>query len=317
MVIEKDAKELRVVYCEGLISLAEKDDRIVICESDLMNANGTRNFMKAFPERTFDVGVAEANMMGVAAGLAACGKIPFANTFTPFATRRCFDQVTISVAYTGLPVKIGGTDPGITAQLNGGTHMSLEDVAIMRSLPTMAIYEPVDATQFAQALPQIAYNGVPTYIRIFRTQTDKVFDSNYKFTYGKADVLLDGSDVVIFATGIMVIRSLVAAELLKDQSISAAVVNVHTLRPLDVETISRFAAKCGAVVTAENHSIVGGLGGAVAETLSETCPTVMRRVGVLNRFGEVGKLDYLEKAFKMTPADIAAAAADAVAHKKR
>lgn len=315
MKIEKDAKELRAVYAEGLIALAEKDERIVVCEADLMNANGTKAFLKAFPERTFDVGIAEANMIGVAAGLAACGKIPFANSFTPFATRRCLDQVTISCAYTKLPVKIGGTDPGICAQLNGGTHMSLEDMALMRAIANMVVYEPTDAEQFRQAIPQIAYNDAPTYIRIHRTQADTVFGADYRFKLGKADVLRDGKDVVIFCSGIMVIRSLAAAELLAEQGIDAAVVNVHTLKPLDRETVLQYAAKCRAVVTAENHSVVGALGGAVAELLGEECPTVMRRIGVKDRFGEVGKLDYLEKTFRMTPADVAEAAKSAVAAK--
>ncbi len=316
MKIELDSKEMRAVYTEGLIALAEKDDRIVVCEADLMNANGTKSFLKAFPERTFDVGVAEANMIGVAAGLAACGKIPFANSFTPFATRRCFDQVTISVAYTKLPVKIGGTDPGICAQLNGGTHMSLEDVSIMRTLPNMVVYEPTDAEQLRQAIPQIAYNDSPTYIRIHRTATEKVFGPDYRFKLGKADVLRDGTDVVIFCTGIMVIRSLQAAEALAEEGISAAVVNVHTVKPLDRETVLSFAAKTKAVVTAENQSIIGALGSAVAELLSEECPTVQRRVGVKDRFGEVGKLSYLEKVMGLTPADITAAARSAVAAKK-
>ena len=315
MKIEKDAMEMRAVYCDGLLELAAKDDRIVVCESDLMNANGTKRFLAAYPDRTFDVGIAEANMIGVAAGLAACGKIPFANSFTPFATRRCLDQITISCAYAGLPVKIGGTDPGICAQLNGGTHMSLEDMAIMRAIADMVIVEPTDAEQFRQAIPQIAYNDKPTYIRIMRTAADKVFGPDYRFQLGKADVLRDGSDVVIFCSGIMVIRSLLAAEALAEQGISAAVVNVHTLKPLDEETVLKYAAKCRAVVTAENHSITGALGGAVAEVLSEKCPTIMRRVGVLNRFGEVGKLDYLEKALHMTADDVVAAAKSAVAAK--
>ncbi len=316
MTFEKDAKEMRAVYAEGLIALAEKDDRIVVCEADLMNANGTKSFQKAFPERTFDVGVAEANMIGVAAGLAAAGKIPFANSFTAFATRRCLDQITISCAYTKLPVKIGGTDPGICAQLNGGTHMSLEDVALMRAIPNMVVFEAVDATQLAQAIPQIAYNDSPTYIRIMRTQAEKIYGPDYKFQLGKADVLKDGSDVVIFATGIMVVRALKAAVALQEDGIDAAVVNVHTVKPLDTETVLKYAAKCNAVVTAENHSIIGALGSAVAETLSENRPTIMRRVGVKDRFGEVGMLNYLEKALHLTVEDIAAAAREAVAAKK-
>ena len=315
MKIELDSKEMRAVYTEGLIQLAKNDDRIVLCESDLMGANGTKNFKKEFPERTFDVGIAEANMIGVAAGLAAGGKIPFANSFTPFATRRCLDQVTISCAYANLPVKIGGTDPGICAQLNGGTHMSVEDVALMRAIPNMTVFEPVDAEQMRQAIPQIAYNGKPTYIRIHRTAANTVFGPDYRFELGKADVLRDGTDTVIFCTGIMVIRALEAAEMLAAEGISAAVVNIHTVKPLDEKTVLEYAAKTRAVVTAENHSIVGALGGAVAEVLSEKCPTVMRRVGIKDRFGEVGKLSYLEKVMGMTPADIAAAAKAAVAAK--
>ncbi|MBE6938926.1 MAG: transketolase family protein [Ruminococcaceae bacterium] len=315
MKIELDSKEMRAVYTEGLIQLAKNDDRIVLCESDLMGANGTKNFKKEFPERTFDVGIAEANMIGVAAGLAAGGKIPFANSFTPFATRRCLDQVTISCAYANLPVKIGGTDPGICAQLNGGTHMSVEDVALMRAIPNMTVFEPVDAEQMRQAIPQIAYNGKPTYIRIHRTAANTVFGPDYRFELGKADVLRDGTDTVIFCTGIMVIRALEAAEMLAAEGISAAVVNIHTVKPLDEKTVLEYAAKTRAVVTAENHSIVGALGGAVAEVLSEKCPTVMRRVGIKDRFGEVGKLSYLEKVMGMTPADIAAAAKEAVAAK--
>lgn len=318
MEFEKDKRELRQAYVETLISMAEKDDRIVLVEADLMKANGTMPFKKVYPERTFDVGIAEANMMCVAAGLAASGKIPFANSFTPFATRRCFDQMAISVAYTKLNVKIGGTDPGISAQLNGGTHMSMEDAGIVRTLPNMTIYEPVDETQFVQAIPQIVAHDGPVYMRIFRTAAENVFGNmpGYKFTLGKADVLKDGKDVVIFCTGIMVTRALQAAEDLAAQGINAAVVNVHTLKPLDVATVAYFAKKCGCAVTAENHSVIGALGSAVAEALCENCPVPMRRIGVQDSFGEVGKLDYLLKRFKMTPADIADAAKAVIALKK-
>ena len=193
--------------------------------------------------------------------------------------------------------------------------MSLEDMALMRAIANMVVFEPTDAEQFSQAIPQIAYNDSPTYIRIQRTAADKVYGPDYRFHLGKADVLRDGKDVVIFCSGIMVIRSLAAAEILAEQGIDAAVVNVHTLKPLDEETVLKYAAKCRAVVTAENHSIIGALGGAVAEVLAEKCPTVMRRIGVTDHFGEVGKLDYLEKKFHMTPSDIADAAKSAVAAK--
>ena len=263
-----------------------------------------------------DIGIAEQNMACVAAGMSSYGMIPFISTFTPFATRRICDQIAVSCAYAKQNVKIIGTDPGISAEFNGGTHMSLEDMALMRAIANMVVFEPTDAEQFRQAIPQIAYNDKPTYIRILRTQADKVYGPDYRFQLGKADVLRDGTDVVIFCSGIMVIRSLVAAEMLAEEGISAAVVNVHTLKPLDEETILTYAAKCRAVVTAENHSIVGALGGAVAEVLGEKCPTIMRRVGTKDRFGEVGKLDYLEKALGLTAGDVAAAAKSAVAAKQ-
>jgi len=299
-----DDIEIRQAYTDALISLAQKDDRICLVEADLMNANGTKPFLKAFPERTFNVGVAEANMIGVAAGLAASGKIPFANSFTPFATRRCFDQATISVGYTGLPVKIGGTDPGVTAEINGGTHMSVEDVSIMRAMPGMTIFEAVDAEQMKQAMPQIAYSGAPAYIRIFRRKAEKIFGADYQFKLGKADVLRDGADVAIFATGIMVCRALAAAAALADEGVNAAVVNIHTIKPIDAEAVASMAAKCKAVVTAENGTVVGGLGSAVAEVLARVVPTPMRFVGMQDCFGEVGKMDYLLERFKLREQDI-------------
>ena len=315
MTFKTDTTELRKVYCDGLIALAQQDERIVVLDADLMRANGTLPFQAAFAERTFDVGVAEANMIGVAAGLAACGKIPFANSFTAFATRRCFDQITISVAYAKLPVKICGTDAGLSAQMNGGTHMSLEDVSLMRSLPNMAIFEPTDETQLRQAMPQIAAYDGPMYIRLFRREVETIFDENYRFVLGKADTLKEGRDVVIFATGIMVWRSLEAAEQLAAMGIDAAVVNIHTLRPLDRDAVLTYAAQCGAVVTAENHSVTGGLGSAVCELLAENEPVPVERIGVRDSFGAVGKLGYLAKKFNMEPGDIVAAAKKAISRK--
>ena len=231
MEFQKDARELRKVYCESLIEAAKKDDRICIVEADLMGANGTKGFAAAFPERTFDVGIAESNMICVAAGLAASGKLPFANSFTPFATRRCFDQVAISVCYTGLNVRICGTDPGISAQLNGGTHMSLEDMAIMRTLPGLTIYEPVDETQLVAAFPQILAHEGPMYIRLFRSNCENVFGNveNYEFKLGKADVLKEGKDVTIIASGIMVKEALNAQAMLAEEGIDAEIINLHTI----------------------------------------------------------------------------------------
>ncbi|NSW89683.1 MAG: transketolase family protein [Firmicutes bacterium] len=312
-----DDKELRAVYCESLIALAEKDERIVLLEADLMKASGTVPFKERFPERTVDVGVAEANMIGVAAGLSAFGKIPFANSFTAFATRRCFDQITISVAYAGLNVKIGGTDPGVTAELNGGTHMSLEDVGIMRTLPGMTIFEPVDGTQLKKAMPQIAAHYGPVYIRLYRRRAFKIFDDGYKFDLWKSDLLLDGKDVTLFVTGILVRSALDAAEILKVKGISAKVVNIHTIKPIDREGVISAARETGAVVTVENHNIIGGLGSAVAEVLIEECPVPMKRIGVADHFGEVGRKEYLFEKYHMTAGDIARAAEEVIAKKNR
>ncbi|MFZ3131034.1 MAG: transketolase family protein [Desulfosporosinus sp.] len=313
---EFDEKEMREVYCDSLIKLAEEDERIVLLEADLMKASGTKPFKEKFPYRTINVGIAEANMIGVAAGLSTFGKIPFADSFTAFATRRCFDQITISIAYTGLNVKIVGTDPGVSAELNGGTHMSFEDVGIMRTLPGMVIFEPVDSTQLRKAIPEIVKHDGPVYIRLFRKKAYKIFDDNYKFDLKKSDLILDGKDVVIFSTGIMVKTSIEASQLLKTKGISAKVINVHTIKPLYLEGIISAARETGAVVTAENHNIIGGLGSAIAELLSYEYPVPIKRIGVNDHFGEVGKKEYLMEKYHMMPEDIVKAAEEVIAKKE-
>ncbi|MCL2001213.1 MAG: transketolase family protein [Planctomycetes bacterium] len=317
MKIQMEDKEMRQVYCEQLIKLAEKDERIVLLEADLMRAMGTLPFMERFPERTFDVGIAEANMIGVAAGLAACGKIPFANTFGSFVTRRTNDQIAISVAYNKLNVKIGGADPGVSSELNGGTHMSLEDLALMRVMPNMLVVEPADNEQLIKALPQIVDHKGPCYIRLMRKKTPKLYGADHQFKLGKADVLRDGDDLVIFACGLMLHKSLEAAEELANSGIKTAVVNIHTLKPLDVDCIVAFAKRCGAEVTAENGSKFGALGGAVCEILAETHPTPVIRVGVKERFGEVGLMPYLYKALELDTPNIIEAARKALAMKNK
>ncbi|MDR1518884.1 MAG: transketolase family protein [Planctomycetota bacterium] len=317
MPFQLDDREMREVYCQTLADLAERDGRIVLLEADLMRAVGTLPFRDRFPERSFDVGVAEANLVGVAAGLAACGKIPFVHTFGPFAARRACDQITISVAYSRLNVKIVGADPGVSSELNGGTHMALEDAAIMRVVPAMLIFEPVDNAQLVQAIPQIVAHPGPCYLRLFRKKAPKIFPPDYKFTLGKADVLRDGADLAIFAGGLLVHKALEAAEQLAGEGIGAAVINIHTLKPLDGDCVLSFAKRCRAVVTAENNSRIGGLGGAVCEFLSENLPTPVIRVGVNDRFGEVGLMPYLHKALEVDVGDIAAAAKRALALKKK
>jgi transketolase len=308
-------RQLRDIYVDLLLKYAEKYEILVIVEADLMKASKTTPFFEKYPNRAINVGVAEANMIGVASGLANMGKIPFTHTFTPFATRRVFDQVTLSVAYAQLNVKMVGSDPGIMAQLNGGTHMSLEDVGLMRNLPTMTVFEPVDGVQLAAMFPQIIEHNGPVYIRLLRQEFDPIFADNQPFELGKATPIIEGNDVTIFATGIMVKEALDAQKILAEKGISASVVNIHTIKPIDKEAIIKEAKKTKAVVTAENHNIINGLGSAVAEVLGEHCPTVMERVGVMDHFGEVGKKDFLMEKFGLKAKNIVDACHRVIARK--
>ncbi len=297
-------RQLRDIYSDLLVQEAEKNPNIVIVEADLTKAIKNNAFFEKHPERAINVGVAEANMIGVAAGLANMGKLPFTHTFTPFATRRVYDQVTLSVAYSQLNVKMVGSDPGVMAQLNGGTHMSLEDVGLMRNLPTMTVVEPVDGVQLAGLLPQIIAHDGPVYIRLLRQEFDCIFDDNETFELGKAKTIKEGKDITIFATGIMVKEALDAHAILKEKGIDASVVNIHTVKPIDVDAIVKEAKRTKAVVTAENHNVINGLGSAVAEVLGEHYPVPMERVGVMDHFGEVGKKDFLMEKFGLKAVNI-------------
>ncbi len=309
--------EMRKVLADTLGELMAGDDRIVVVDADLSKANGTYPLRAKFPDRMFNVGVAEANMTGVAAGLASYGLIPFMTTFAPFATRRVCDQVAISIVYAKLPVKIVGSDPGIAAELNGGTHMSVNDVGIMRGMPGMVIYEPVDKAQFRQALPQIVAHDGPVYIRMFRKTTPDVFtDPDYKFDLFKADKLREGEDISLFCTGTEVKPSLDAAAVLAEEGISAEVINVHTLKPIDEGAVLASLRKTGCGVVSENHGKYNGLGSAVMELAAEQHPCPIGRVAFDDRFCEVGKLDYLFRVMKLTAGDIAARARETLARKK-
>lgn len=314
--LEKEDRWLRETYVDLLIEYAAKDDRIVLLEADLSKAAGTGRFKEVYPDRLINVGIAEANMVGVAAGMSAMGKIPFTHTFTAFATRRCCDQVTLSVAYAGLNVKLMGSDPGVTAELNGGTHMSMEDVAIMRNIPGMTIYEPVDSAQLKKIFPQILAAPGPVYIRLLRRNAVKIFDDDQTFTLGKGTMIKEGKDVTIIASGILVAEAVKAAEALKNEGIDAEVINIHTIKPLDEEMVIASAKKTGAVVTAENHSIIGALGGAVTECLSENYPVPVRRVGVNDHFGEVGLTDFLMEKYGLAAEHIVEEAKKAISMKK-
>ena len=289
-----DEREMRQVYTEKLIELAEKDDSICVLEADLMKSTGTAPFFEKFPERSFDVGIAEANMIGVAAGLASCGKKPFCASFTPFITRRCFDQIAISVCYSNLNVKLIGTDPSIMAEINGGTHMSMEDIGIMRSLANMVIFEPCDSAMLSASMEQVVnYNG-PLYLRLFRKKAEKVFDKIENFDLFKGIEISKG----------------------KDCTISVGVSEIHTIKPIDKDIIISAAKRSGAIVTAENHSIYNGLSSAVSEVLSENFPVPLTRVGINDRFGEVGKAAYLSEVFHITENDICEAVRTCIKKKK-
>lgn len=307
--------EMRQVFVKTLDKMMEKDDRICVLDADLAKANGTLSLRKKYPERAFDVGIAEQNMAAVAAGLASYGFIPFIGSFTPFATRRICDQVAISIAYAKRNVKIVGSDPGLSAELNGGTHMSMEDIGVLRSIPNMVIFEPVDAVQFKKSLPKIIEYDGPVYIRMFRKVVPQVFTDNYEFDLFKADVVKEGKDVSVFASGIMVAESLKAIEILKNEGIDAELINIHTIKPIDREAVLKSVKKTGAVVTCENHNLIGGLRSAVAEVLSDELPTIIKSVGVKDVFGQVGKMPFLMKEYEMTAEDIVKKCKEAVALK--
>ena len=309
--------EMRQVFSSELEKIMHADERVVCIDADLARANGTLGLRGKFPDRAFDVGVAEQNMASVAAGLAAYGFIPFIGSFTAFATRRICDQVTISISYAKRNVKIVGSDPGIAAELNGGTHMSFEDIGVMRSIPGMVIFEPVDGMQLAKAMPAIVKYEGPVYIRLFRKPAPEIFGEDYQFDLFRADRLQAGNDVSIFASGIMVAHAVRACAILKEQGVMADLINIHTIKPVDRESILESVSKTGAVVTCENHNIIGGLNSAVCEVLSAECPAPVHAIGIRDHFGEVAKTDYLLKKYKMTPEDIAQAALHVVAMKKQ
>ena len=309
------SRELRAVFADCLKQIMEKDERVVVVDADLARASGTLSLRDIFPERALDVGVAEANMVSIAAGLASYGFLPFCTTFSPFMARRACDQVALSVVYSKQNVKLVGTDPGVTAELNGGTHCGLEDINIMRGFVDMVVFEPVDEVQLEQAMPQIINYDGPMYIRLARKAQPQVFGADYKFELFKADTLIEGADVSIFATGIMVKESLDAAKLLQVEGISAEIINVHTIKPLDSETILKSVRKTGCAVTAENHSTVGGLYSAVSELLCSQHPARVKAIGMDNTLGQVGMMPDLMKEFKLTASDIAQAAKDVCSNK--
>lgn len=293
----------REAYGAALRELATNEN-VVVLDADLAKATKSIEFKNVAPERFFDMGIAEADMIGTAAGLATCGKIPFATTFAMFGAGRAFEQIRNSVAYPNLNVKVAVTHAGVTVGEDGGSHQAIEDISLMRSIPNMVVINPSDAVEAKKAVyAAVEYYG-PVYIRFGRAATPVIHNEDYEFKIGKGEVLREGKDVLIVATGIMVSKALEAAEILSKDNIEATIVNISTIKPLDTEMIVSLAKKIKKVVTAEEHSIIGGLGSAVAEILSEECPTKLKRVGIKDVFGQSGDPDDLLEYYGLTSKDI-------------
>jgi len=315
--IKKGSKPTRTGFGEALAQQGEKNDKIVVLGADVTGSVLTSFFAEKYPERFFSMGIAEQNATTAAVGLALSGKIPFFACYAAFATFRNADQIRISVCYNNANVKIIGGHAGVTVGPDGATHQALEDIALMRLLPNMTIVVPCDYEQAKKATVALAEMNGPAYLRLSRANVPMFTDESDKFEIGKADVLQDGADVAIIACGSLVWESLVAAEILQEQNnISAAVINCHTVKPIDKETIVKYARKCGAVVTAEEHQIYGGLGSAVAEVLSQDCPTPMEFVAMQDKFGESGEPDELLKHFGFDAENIVKTVLTVIAKKK-
>ena len=306
----------REAYGNALAEFGAKYENLVVLDADLAAATKTSTFKKAFPDRFFDCGIAENNMINVAVGLSLSGKIPFASTFAMFAAGRSYEQIRNSIGYPHTNVKIGATHAGITVGEDGATHQCNEDLALMRTIPGMTILNPADAVEARLAVEAAIKMQGPCYLRFGRMAVPVIFDKDYKFEIGRGVKLADGTDVSLIATGIEVEQALAARELLAAEGISASVINIHTIKPLDEDLVVAEAQKTGAIVTCEEHSIIGGLGGAVAECLSAKCPTPVLRVGVEDTFGRSGPAKELVPYFGLDAAAIAPKAKAAVALKK-
>ena len=306
----------REAYGKALAEFGAVYENLVVLDADLAAATKTGTFKKAFPERFFDCGIAENNMIGAATGMSLMGKIPFASTFAMFAAGRSYEQVRNSIGYPHNNVKIGATHAGITVGEDGATHQCCEDIALMRTIPGMVIINPADAVEARLAVKAaIEYVG-PVYLRFGRMAVETIFDDSYEFQIGKGVKLADGTDVSIIATGLEVEQALAARELLAADGISASVVNIHTIKPLDEEIILAEAEKCGCIVTCEEHSVIGGLGAAVCECLAEKKPTPVLRVGINDEFGRSGPAKELLSYYHLDAASIAEKAKAAIALKK-
>lgn len=295
----------REAYGKALVKLSSLNENVVVLDADLSKSTKTADFKNVAPERFINMGIAESNMMGVAAGLSTCGKIPFVSSFAMFAAGRAFEQIRNSICYPRLNVKVCATHAGLTVGEDGATHQSVEDISLMRSIPEMVVINPCDAVETEAAILAVAeYNG-PCYVRLGRLAVNVVNDeNNYKFELGKGITLKEGNDATIIATGIMVETALEAKEVLSKEGIDVRVINIHTIKPIDKELIVKAAKETKAIVTAEEHSIIGGLGSAVSEVVCEECPVPVVKVGIKDTFGESGKPAELLEKYNLTTKDI-------------
>ena len=314
--LEPDTREMRAVYGEVLSQIAKENEKVVAINCDLCSSMGLKGFAEKFPERAINVGIQEANGCSMAGGMSAAGMIPFFNTFSVFATRRVYDQIFMCASYPHLNVKIIGGDAGVSATSNGGTHMPFEDIGIMRVMPEITILEPSDAVMFQDLLHQLADIYGVQYLRFCRKQMAKIYEEGSHFEIGKANVLKEGTDATIITCGMLVAEALKAGELLEKEGISVRIVDMFTIKPIDAACILESAEKTGAIVTAENHQLIGGLASAVAEVLTDNRVALpFEKVGIRDTFGEVGDVGYLMERFQLTAPYIAEAVRKAVAAK--
>jgi len=303
-----DKEMYKSVFSRAIEAIANEDPDVVYLDADLMNSVGTHGFWKRNKRQAINCGVSEANMMGVAAGLSAGGKKPYVHTFGPFATRRCYDQSFISIAYAGNSVRIFGSDPGVTAAFNGGTHMPFEDMALMRAIPDSTVIDVSDGTQLEWVMHKIKDRSGLTYVRTTRKSYPAIYSKDHMFTIGKGEIILEGKDVTVIACGLMVSEAIKAAKQLKEKNISVRVVDMFTVKPIDADLVVKCANETKVVVTSENHNVIGGLGDAVGAVLMESgVPAKLKKVGVKDQFGSVGPQEYLQKHYGLTAEAIAEA----------
>ncbi len=295
----------RDAYGKALVELGRMRPNLVVLDADLSQSTRTQYFAQEFPQRFFEMGISEADMMGTAAGLASCGKLVFASTFAIFASGRAWEQVRNTIAYSDLNVKIVATHSGISVGEDGSSHQSIEDLALMRSIPRMVVIAPCDAPQTREAVFKIADHHGPVYMRLMRPRAPTIYSSGLDFQIGKSICLREGGDLTLMAAGTMVFPALDAAQLLEAEGIEARLIDMHTIKPLDRDAVMRAARETKGIVTCEEHTVFGGLGGAVAEVVSQTSPCPVRMVGIRDRFGESGSPEALFKEFGLTPEDIA------------